>query len=80
MVIVLLIASLFRLVPQEVRWTGDHRRETFAYYACTGGVKHALSYLRRVVRVEPARPNPFKRTATSDPYEVIQVNRQARPL
>ena len=74
-VIILLIASLFRLVPQEVRWTGDHRRETFAYYACTGGVKHALSYLRRVRTGGAGETDPFKRTGSSDPYEVIQVSR-----
>ncbi|MBX3172684.1 MAG: hypothetical protein KF760_35125 [Candidatus Eremiobacteraeota bacterium] len=74
-VLILLIASLFRLVPQEVRWTGDHRRETFAYYACTGGVKHALSYLRQVRTGGAGQTDPFKRTSTSDPYEVIQVSR-----
>lgn len=74
-VIILLIASLFRLVPQEVRWTGDHRRETFAYYACTGGVKHALSYLRRVRTGGAGETDPFKRTGAADPYEVTQVSR-----
>ena len=74
-VIILLIASLFRLVPQEVRWTGDHRRETFAYYACTGGVKHALSYLRRVRTGGAGETDPFLRTGPADPYEVIQVRR-----
>ena len=73
-VIILLIASLFRLVPQEVRWTGDHRRETFAYYASTGGVKHALSYLRRVRTGGAGETDPFRRTSAADPYEVIQVS------
>jgi hypothetical protein len=76
-VIILLIASLFKLVPQEVRWTGDHRRETFAYYTCTGGIKHALSYLRQV-RTGTGETDPYLRSLASEPYESLIENSPAR--
>lgn len=76
-VIILLIASLFRLVPQEVRWTGDHRRETFAYYACTGGIKHALAYLRQV-RTGTGQTDPYLRPASNEPYESVTESSPSR--
>ncbi|MFN8606821.1 MAG: hypothetical protein U0931_04775 [Vulcanimicrobiota bacterium] len=76
-VIILLIASLFRLVPQEVRWTGDHRRETFAYYTCTGGIKHALAYLRQV-RTGTGQTDPYLRAISSEPYESVVENSPSR--
>jgi len=80
-VIVLLIASLFRLVPQEVRWSGDHRRETVAYYTATGGVKHALTWLRSVRLDTGGNNEPFNRTAASEPYERINLtNPESFPL
>lgn len=79
-VIILLIASLFRLVPQEVRWTGDHRRETFAYYTCTGGIKHALSYLRQV-RTGTGETDPYLRSVAGQPYEsLVESNPGRAPL
>jgi len=77
-VIALLISSLFRLVPQEVRWTGDHRRETFAYYTCTGGIKHALAFLRKVRTGGAGETDPFKRTAATDPYVVTTESNPGR--
>lgn len=77
-VIVLLIASLFRLVPQEVRWSGDHKRETLAYYAASGGVKHALAWLRKVRGGTIGPSDPFTRNVASDPYALAAENNPAR--
>lgn len=80
-VIILLVAALFRLVPQEIRWSSDHRRETLAYYTATGGVKHAMAWLRSVRLSETQTREPFERTADSEPYRAITVpNPSARPL
>jgi len=74
-VIILMIASLFRLVPQEIRWSSDHRRETLAYYTASGGVKHALAWLRKVrMSSSPSESQePFLRTGAGEPYEIINV-------
>jgi hypothetical protein len=77
-VIILLIASLFRLVPQEVRWTSDHRRETLAYYTATGGVKHALAWLRKVRQQDSPGNDPFHPAANA-PYERITLSDPAAP-
>lgn len=82
-VIILMIASLFRLVPQEIRWSSDHRRETLAYYTATGGVKHALAWLRKVrLSSGPSESKePFLRTGAGEPYEIISVGSPGnRPL
>ena len=78
-VLILLIASLFRLVPQEIRWSGDHRRETLAYYTATGGIKHALAWLRKVRGGTLGESEPFARTVASDPYERVSENNPAAP-
>lgn len=74
-VIVLLVASLFRLVPQEVRWSADHKRETLAYYAATAGIKHALAWIRHIRLDDTAASrDPFERAGGSEPYELITLN------
>ena len=65
-VFILLTAALFRLVPQEVRWSNDHRRETLAYYTATSGFKHAMAWLRQV---RLAGGDPFEPGA-DQPYEL----------
>jgi len=77
-VIILLVAALFRLVPQEIRWTGDHRRETLAYYAASGGVKHALCWLRMVRGGALGESDPYARTVDSDPYQRASENSPGR--
>jgi hypothetical protein len=80
-VIILLIASLFRLVPQEIRWSADHRRETLAYYAASGGVKHALAWLRKVRGGTIGESDPFARSLAGDPYErASEANPARAPL
>jgi hypothetical protein len=71
-VFILLTAALFRLVPQEVRWSGDHRRETLAYYTATSGLKHALAWLRQVKLgggdpFLPAADQPYERATLANP-------------
>ncbi|MBT9586022.1 hypothetical protein IV102_21960 [bacterium] len=77
-VVILLIASLFRLVPQEVRWSADHRRETLAYYTASGGIKHALAWLRKVRGGTVGESDPFLRSVAGDPYALAAENNPGR--
>lgn len=77
-VIILLIASLFQLVPQEVRWSGDHRRDTLAYYTASAGAKHALAWLRQVRLAGSGANEPFERSSGDDPYQVTREDNPGR--
>lgn len=77
-ILVFLAASLFKLLPSELRWTLKQKLDNEGYYAATSGVRHASAWLSAVATGKlgdhfPSPFDPFSANASSDPYRAIVV-------